>query len=109
MASLQFSDDDFEEKVLRSDRPVIVDFWAEWCHPCRIVGPTIDKLAQEYKDKIIIGKLNVDENTMSPANYGVMSIPTVAIFHSGKVAKTLIGVQSEDTYRKAIEEVIAGT
>lgn len=106
MSAVQFSDMNFEEQVLKSDKVVIVDFWAEWCHPCRIVSPLIDELAKEYGDKIIVGKMNVDENQQVPSNYGVMSIPTIEVFKGGKVLKTLIGVRRKEDYKKAIDEAL---
>lgn len=106
MSTVQFSDADFESQVLKSEKVVVVDFWAEWCHPCRIVSPLIDELAKEHGEKITVGKMNVDENQQTPSNYGVMSIPTIAVFKSGKVLKTLIGVRRKEDYKKAIEEAL---
>ena len=106
MAALTLTDATFEQDVLKSDRPVLVDFWAEWCQPCKMVSPLIDKLAEEYGDKVKVGKLNVDENEKG-GEYGVMSIPTVMIFKDGKPTVTIIGVQSPDTYKSKIDAALA--
>jgi thioredoxin 1 len=107
MADENFTDQDFEEKVLKSDIPVVVDFWAPWCAPCRIVSPLIEELAAEFKGKVSVGKMNVDDNPNFPSQYGVMSIPSVFIFKDGQPQKNLIGAQSKETYKKAIEETLS--
>ncbi len=104
--STKFTDDTFEKEVLESQGPVLVDFWAEWCQPCQMVGPVVDELAHEYEGKVKIGKLNVDENINVPGNYGVMSIPTLIVFKDGKPYKTMVGVQGKDTLKKAIDEAL---
>jgi thioredoxin 1 len=106
MDVLTLTDATFEKEVLQSDTPVVVDFWAEWCQPCQMVGPVIDSLAAEYAGKIKVGKMNVDENVQAPSNYGVMSIPNIIIFKGGKPVKNWVGVQSKDTFKKGIEEAI---
>lgn len=106
MADLTFTDHNFQKEVLESDVPVVVDFWAEWCMPCRIVGPIIEELAEEYSGKIKVGKLDVDANGISAQNYGVMSIPSVLMFKGGKPVKTLIGAQSKDNYKREIESIL---
>ena len=83
----KLSDDIFEKEVLKSQIPVLVDFWAEWCQPCQMVGPVVEELAGEYEGKIKVGKINVDENINVPGNYGVMSIPTLIVFKDGKPFK----------------------
>jgi thioredoxin 1 len=85
------TDDNFEEEVLRSEKPVLVDFWAAWCGPCRMIAPVIEELANDNWDKMKFVKLNVDENQKMPANYGVMSIPTLIVFEKGEVKKKLVG------------------
>ncbi len=107
MADLTFTDENFDSEVLQSRIPVLVDFWAPWCAPCRIVSPIIEELAKEYEGKLKIGKLNVDENPKAAQNFSVMSIPTVILFKGGKPGKTMIGAQSKDSYKKNIDEALA--
>ena len=104
---LAITDETFEEEVLKSDTPVLVDFWAEWCAPCRIVGPVVDELAEEYKGKIKIGKVDVDANSQTPSRFGIMSIPTLMFFKDGNPVKTLVGAQSKETLKREIEQIIA--
>ena len=106
MALVKLTDQDFEKEVLKADMPVFVDFWAPWCGPCRMAEPAIKELAKEYKGKMRVGKLNVDENPKMAQKYGVMSIPTVIIFKGGKEAKKQIGFPGKEGYKKLIEEVI---
>jgi len=106
MADLTLTDKNFEEEVLKSDQPVLVDFWAEWCHPCRIVGPIIEELATEYEGKIKVGKVNVDQNQVA-GDYGIMSIPSVLLFKNGQVVKQMVGAQSKDSYKKEIDSVLS--
>lgn len=106
MADVTFTDQNFDQDVLKSQEPVLVDFWAEWCAPCRIVGPVVEELAKEYEGKIKVGKLNIDENPQTPSRYGVMSIPTIMIFKDGQPVKSIIGAQGKDNFKKAIEEVV---
>lgn len=103
--AMQFSDQNFEQEVLKSEKPVLVDFWAAWCGPCQMMGPIVDELAEEMKDKVKIGKLNVDENRETASNYGVMSIPTLIIFKDGKVVKQLVGAQNKDSLKEELEKV----
>lgn len=107
MSDLVFKDQDFEEQVLKSEMPVIVDFWAPWCAPCRIVSPIIEELARDYEGKIKVGKMNVDDHPNASQTYGVMSIPTIMIFKNGEPVKTMIGAQSKENYKRAIEEALA--
>lgn len=100
-----FTDQNFENEVLKSDAPVLVDFWAVWCGPCRIQGPIVEKLASEYAGKPVkIGKLNVDENMATSQKYEIMSIPTLAIFKGGQVIERMVGVQSEAALKQKIEQ-----
>jgi len=107
MATVKFTDDTFDQDVLKSNTPVMVDFWAEWCTPCQMVGPIVDELAKEYSGKVKVGKLNIDENAQTPGQYNVMSIPSLMIFKDGKPVKTFVGVQSKDTLKKGIDEALA--
>jgi thioredoxin 1 len=106
MAAAHFSDNDFQTEVLQSTTPVLVDFWAEWCEPCKMVGPVVEELAVEYEGKLKVGKVNVDENPQVPSQYGVMSIPTLMIFRNGEPQKTIVGAQPKDEFKKQIEEVL---
>ncbi len=101
-----FTDDSFESEVLQSDLPVLVDFWAEWCGPCRMVGPILEQLAGEYAGKIKMGKLNVDDNRQVASQYGIRSIPTFIIFKGGENVKQLVGALPADKIRLEIEAVI---
>ncbi|MEK9176648.1 MAG: thioredoxin [Patescibacteria group bacterium] len=107
MADITFTDSNFEEEVLKSDMPVLVDFWAEWCGPCKIVDPVVHELSSEYGGKLKVGKLNVDENQVSSQTYNVMSIPTLLIFKKGQPVKSMVGAQSKENFKKAIDEVLA--
>ena len=103
--SLQFTDANFQSEVLDSDQPVLVDFWAAWCGPCRMVGPTIEELAREYDGTVKVGKLNIDENQQAASDFGISSIPAVLLFKDGKVVETLVGVQSKERYEAALGQV----
>lgn len=105
MADITFTDSNFNEEVIRSDSPVVVDFWAPWCGPCRVVSPIIEELSTEYAGKVKIGKMNVDEN-QTAGEYGIMSIPSVLIFKNGQPVKTMVGAQGKEAYKKAIDEAI---
>jgi thioredoxin 1 len=91
-AVMHVGDDDFAEQILKADRPALVDFWAPWCGPCRTLGPTVEALAVEYRDRIKVAKVNIDDNPRTAESYGVMSIPTLILFKEGKILDTLIGL-----------------
>ena len=103
----EFTDANFQSEVLNSDKPVLVDFWAAWCGPCRAVGPTIEELADQYDGKVKVGKLNIDENPESPNGFQINSIPAVLLFKDGQVVETLVGVQSKERYQRALDQVAA--
>ena len=91
MALVTITDDNFEEEVLKSDKPVLIDFWATWCGPCRIIAPIVEEMATEYDGKAKIGKLDVDSNQQTSIKYGVRSIPTLLLFKGGELKETIIG------------------
>jgi thioredoxin 1 len=103
----EFTDGNWKTEVLDSQVPVMVDFWAPWCGPCRKLGPMIEKLAGEYQGKIKIGKLNTDENQDTPSSLRVLSIPTVVVFRGGIEVDRVVGVDSENRYRAALDKVSA--
>lgn len=107
MAEITITDKTFEQEVLKSDIPFMVDFWAEWCQPCKIISPLIEELGRDYEGKIKVGKMNVDEHPNAAANYGIMSIPTIMIFKNGKPVETMIGVQPKENFKKSIESALA--
>ncbi|TQD40467.1 thioredoxin [Haloflavibacter putidus] len=104
--ALEITDATFEEKVLKSDKPVMVDFWAAWCGPCKMVGPVIDEISNEYEGKAVVGKVDVDANQEFAAKYGVRNIPTVLVFNNGELVGRQVGVSPKDTYTKAIDELL---
>src|SRR5918996_1683952 len=103
----QVGDQDFEEKVLSSDRPVLVDFWAEWCVPCHMVSPVVEEIGREYAGKMNTAKLNVDDNPETTRKYGVMSIPTLIVFKDGQEKARVVGARGKDSILREIEPHIA--
>ncbi|RME19601.1 MAG: thioredoxin [Bacteroidetes bacterium] len=102
----QVNDDNFEQIVLKSDKPVMVDFWAEWCGPCRAIGPIIEELSKEYEGKALVVKLNTDENPITPTNYGIRSIPTLLFFKNGQVVDKLIGAVPKPNIKAKLDALI---
>jgi thioredoxin 1 len=104
--ALEITNENFEKEVIESEIPVLVDFWAVWCGPCKMLTPTIDQLSSEYEGKVKIGKVNVDENQEIAAKYGIMSIPTIMIFKNGQVVEQFIGVQPKTVYAEALNKYV---
>ena len=100
------TDATFDEVVLKSDKPVLVDFWAAWCGPCRMVSPIIDEISKEYEGKAVVGKVDVDANQEFAAKYGVRNIPTVLVFQNGEVVGRQVGVAPKQTYTNAIDALL---
>jgi thioredoxin 1 len=107
MGARSVTDDTFGQEVLASDKPVMVDFWAEWCGPCRAVSPILDQIAAEHGDKIDIVKLNVDENPNTAMEFGITSIPTMKVFKGGEVVKTVIGAKPKPALEAELSEFLA--
>lgn len=102
---MEFTDGNWKSEVLDSSIPVLVDFWAPWCSPCRMLGPTIEKLAGDYQGKVKVGKMNTDENQQTPGSLRISSIPTVLFFQNGKEVDRLVGVNSEAKFKSLLEKL----
>ena len=99
----EFNDQNFETEVLKSSTPVLVDFWAEWCMPCRMLAPTIDKIAKDYAGKVKVGKVDTDSNRDVSIKYGINAIPTVILFKNGQVAQKFVGLRQERDFREVLD------
>jgi thioredoxin 1 len=106
-AVLELTNDNFEAEVINSDKPVLVDFWAEWCMPCRMLAPTIDELAGQYQGKVKVGKVDTDANREISQQFGINAIPTVILFKGGEVAQKFVGVTSKQELAAKLDEVSA--
>lgn len=107
MNELQLTDASFEQDVLKADKPVLVDLWAPWCGPCRMLGPVVAELAEEYAGKVVVGKLNTDDNKETASAYRVSAIPTLLFFKGGKVVDTVVGVQSKAALKARLDALLA--
>jgi thioredoxin 1 len=104
--TLEFSDQNFEEDVLKSSQPVLVDFWATWCGPCRMMAPTVDAIAAEYAGRAKVGKLNVDENLTVASRYGIRSIPTLLLFKAGQIQEQVVGTAPKDAINRLLDKYL---
>jgi len=105
--TLQFTDANFDEEVIKSDKPVLVDFWAEWCGPCKALTPVIEELAREYAGKVKIGKVNTDENRQISVRFSVSAIPTVMMFQNGQVIEKFVGLRGKKDFQTSLNKLIA--
>ena len=103
MATVPVSDGSFDDDVLKSDKPVVVDFWAEWCGPCKMIAPALEEISSELGDKVTVAKVNIDDNPKTPAAYGVRGIPTLMLFKDGQVAATKVGALPKNALQSWIE------
>ncbi|MFQ6002889.1 MAG: thioredoxin [Candidatus Zixiibacteriota bacterium] len=103
---VELNDGNFESQVLKSDLPVLIDFWAPWCGPCRMVGPIVEEIAKDYEGKLKVGKLNVDESSQTASKYGIMSIPSLLFFKGGKVIDQIVGAVPKKQFIEKIDKII---
>ena len=101
------TDQSFQEDVLASDKPVLVDFWAEWCGPCKMVAPVLEEIATQHSDKLTVAKLNIDENPQIAQQFQILSIPTMSVFQGGKIVKTIVGAKPKSALLRDLSEYIA--
>ncbi|OQY53109.1 MAG: thioredoxin [Desulfobacteraceae bacterium 4572_89] len=103
---IEIDDDSFEKKVLQSDKPVVVDFWAPWCGPCKAITPTMEALGETYGDQMVFTKVNVDENPLTPSKYGIQAIPTLIFFKNGEVAEQITGMVAKEKLEETIKGIL---
>ncbi len=104
--AIEFTDSNFEELVVKADKPVLVDFWAEWCGPCRMVGPIVSEIAEEYEDKVVVGKLDVDSNPEVSMKYGIRNIPTILFFKNGEIADKQVGAVPKSVLTQKLDALL---
>ena len=104
--TLEFTDSNFDTEVLKSDKPVLVDFWAEWCMPCKMLTPTIDQIASEYQGKAKVGKVDTDSNRQTALKYGINAIPTVILFKDGQPQQKFVGLTKKDAFKSALDAAV---
>ena len=102
-----FTDGNFDQSVVKSDKPVLVDFWAEWCGPCRRLAPTVDELANDYNGKVVVAKMNVDENPSTPMRFSIRGIPTLLLFKGGQLVEQVVGLADKDALKKMLDKHVA--
>lgn len=105
-ATIELTSDNFESEVLQSDQPVLVDFWAEWCAPCRMLAPTIQEIAEDYEGRLRVGKLNVDDHGEIAARYNIRGIPTILLFAEGEVRDQMVGAGSKEALQRMVDKVV---
>ena len=106
MSTIHVSDDSFESDVLKGDGAILVDFWAEWCGPCKIIAPALEEIAKEMDGRVTVAKMNIDENPLTPQKYGVRGIPTLMVFRDGQVAATKVGAMAKNQLQDWVESVL---
>ena len=104
--AFEFTDGNFQQEVLQNDKVTLIDLWAEWCGPCRLMSPVVEELANDYKDRVIVGKLNVDDNPETPMQYNVRGIPTFLLFKNGELKEKIVGAQSKKTLQDKIDALL---
>jgi len=106
--TLEFTDTNFETEVLQSQAPVLVDFWADWCMPCKALGPTIDEIATEYVGKVKVGKMDTEKNRETPVKYNIQAIPSILLFKDGEVVQKFVGLTAKKDFKAALDSIIGG-